>query len=175
MKTKLHSLFVVLASLAGVPCAVAQPTLGVASTNNQVILFWPATTSGTNSVLQSTIDLTTSNWLSATDAVVVAYGSQSAVSVANSASARFFRLFLVPPTTDGMALIPAGSFTMGDTLDGESDAIPTNIYVSAFYMDTNLVSYSLWQTVYSYATNYGYGFDYAGLGKATNHPVQTVD
>ena len=23
-----------------------------------------------------------------------------------------------------------------------SDAIPTNVYVSAFYMDTNLVSYS---------------------------------
>ena len=44
-----------------------------------------------------------------------------------------------PPA--GMALIPAGSFTMGDTLDGESDAIPTNVYVSAFYMDMNLVSY----------------------------------
>jgi len=27
-----------------------------------------------------------------------------------------------PPA--GMALIPAGTFTMGDTLDGESDAIP---------------------------------------------------
>ena len=47
--------------------------------------------------------------------------------------------------------------------------------VSAFYMDTNLVSYSQWQSVYSYATNHGYGFDYAGSGKAANHPVQTVD
>ena len=26
-----------------------------------------------------------------------------------------------------------------------SDAIPMNVYVSAFYMDTNLVSYSQWQ------------------------------
>jgi formylglycine-generating enzyme required for sulfatase activity len=78
-------------------------------------------------------------------------------------------------TADGMALIPAGSFTIGDTLDGESDAIPTNVYVSAFYMDTNLVSYSQWQSVYSYATNHGYGFDYAGSGKVANHPVQTVD
>ena len=74
-----------------------------------------------------------------------------------------------------MALIPAGSFTMGDTLDGESDAIPTNVYVSAFYMDVNLVSYSQWQTVYNWATNHGYGFDNAGSGKAANHPVQTVD
>jgi formylglycine-generating enzyme required for sulfatase activity len=78
-----------------------------------------------------------------------------------------------PPS--GMALIPEGMFTMGDTLDGESDATPTNIDVSAFYMDTNLVSYSQWQTVYSYATSQGYGFDNAGSGKAANYPVETVD
>jgi formylglycine-generating enzyme required for sulfatase activity len=78
-----------------------------------------------------------------------------------------------PPA--GMALIPAGSFTMGDTLDGEGDAIPTNVTVSAFYMDKNLVSYSQWQSIYSWATNHGYGFVNAGSGKAANHPVQTVD
>jgi formylglycine-generating enzyme required for sulfatase activity len=78
----------------------------------------------------------------------------------------------IPP---GMALIPAGSFTMGDTLDSESDAIPTNVYVSAFYMDVNLVSYSQWQSVYYWATANGYGFVHAGGGKAANHPVQTVD
>ena len=79
-----------------------------------------------------------------------------------------------PPA--GMALIPAGVFTMGDTLDGESDAIPvTNVNVSAFYMDVNLVSYSQWQSVYNWATNHGYSFDHAGAGKATNHPVQTLN
>ena len=77
-----------------------------------------------------------------------------------------------PPA--GMALIPAGSFTMGDTLDGESDAIPTNVYVSAFYMDVNLVSYCQWQSVYSWAMTNGYIFYSVGSGKATNHPVQTV-
>ncbi len=51
-------------------------------------------------------------------------------------------------TPPGMAVVPAGSFTMGDNLDGESDAIPTNIYVSQFYMDMNLVSLSQWQSVY---------------------------
>jgi formylglycine-generating enzyme required for sulfatase activity len=75
----------------------------------------------------------------------------------------------------GMALIPAGTFTMGDTLDSESDAIPTNVTVSAFYMDVNLVSYSQWKSVYYWATNHGYGFVHAGAGKAANHPVQTVD
>jgi formylglycine-generating enzyme required for sulfatase activity len=80
-----------------------------------------------------------------------------------------------PPS--GMVLIPAGSFTMGDTLDGESDAIPTVTYVSAFCMDVNLVSYSQWQSVYSWATSHGYGFDFdnVGSGKAANHPAQTVD
>lgn len=76
---------------------------------------------------------------------------------------------------DGMAVIPAGSFDIGDSLDGESDAVPTNVYVSAFYMDTNLVSFDKWQTVYNYANSHGYGFDLGdGLGKAADHPVQTV-
>ncbi len=78
-------------------------------------------------------------------------------------------------TPPGMVLIPAGSFTMGDTLDGESDAIPINIYVSQFYMDINLVSLSQWQSVYFWATNHGYGFVNVGTGKAANNPVQTVD
>jgi len=45
-------------------------------------------------------------------------------------------------------------------------------------MDVNLVSYAQWQSLYSWATNNGYGFEYAGAypaGKAANHPVQFVD
>jgi formylglycine-generating enzyme required for sulfatase activity len=79
-----------------------------------------------------------------------------------------------PPASNGMALIPAGSFTMGDTLDDEYDAMPMSINVSAFYMDTNLVSYSQWQAVYAYGTSQGYAFNYVGSGKAANEPVQTV-
>ena len=75
----------------------------------------------------------------------------------------------------GMVLVRAGVFTIGDTLDGESDAIPTNVTVSAFYMDQNLVSYSQWRSVYNWATNNGYGFDNVGSGKAANHPVQWMD
>jgi formylglycine-generating enzyme required for sulfatase activity len=77
-----------------------------------------------------------------------------------------------PPA--GMTLIPFGLFTLGDTLDGETDAVPVTVTVSAFYMDVNLVTYSQWQSVYDWATSHGYGFDNAGLGKAANHPVQTV-
>jgi formylglycine-generating enzyme required for sulfatase activity len=80
-------------------------------------------------------------------------------------------------TADGMALIPAGSFTMGDVADTNyiGDAFPTNVYVSAFYVDTNLVSYSQWTNIYSYAVNHGYGFNHAGAGKSANHPVQMVN
>jgi formylglycine-generating enzyme required for sulfatase activity len=75
----------------------------------------------------------------------------------------------------GMALIPAGSFQMGDNLDGESDAPVHTVYVSAFYMDQYDVTYALWQQVYNWAVAHGYSFDYAGSGKAANHPVQTID
>jgi formylglycine-generating enzyme required for sulfatase activity len=160
--------------LAAVHPVLARPALGIVPTNNESLLYWPAT--ATNYVLQSSTNLASTNWVFATDAVPATYGSQTAVTVTNTLAARFFRLISVPTTTaDGMAFIPAGSFTMGDTLDGESDAIPTNVYVSSFYTDTNLVSYSQWQSVYSYATSHGYGFDHAGSGKAANHPVQTVD
>ena len=80
---------------------------------------------------------------------------------------------VVPP---GMVLIPAGSFVMGDTFgEAWSDELPLHTnYVSAFYMDTNLVSYALWQQVYNWAIANGYSFDNAGSGKAANHPVQSM-
>jgi formylglycine-generating enzyme len=81
----------------------------------------------------------------------------------------------VPP---GMALIPAGSFTMGNCMDsgeGDSGELPLHtVNVSGFYMDTNLVSYTLWTNVYEWATNHSYSFDNAGAGKAASHPVQSL-
>jgi formylglycine-generating enzyme required for sulfatase activity len=76
----------------------------------------------------------------------------------------------------GMVLIPAGSFVMGDTFsEGDADECPTHtVYVSAFYMDKFEVTKALWDEVYQWAVNHSYSFDNAGLGKAANHPVQTV-
>ena len=80
----------------------------------------------------------------------------------------------VAPPPVGMVLIPAGAFTMGDSLDGIADATPTNTTVSAFYMDVNLVSFSQWQAVFAWAAgNSAYAFS-GGSGKAPNHPVQSV-
>ena len=78
----------------------------------------------------------------------------------------------------GMVLIPAGAFTMGNSMVDDTDitdAATVTATVSAFYMDVNLVTWSQWQSVYYWATNHGYGFVNAGAGKAANHPVQTVD
>ena len=76
-----------------------------------------------------------------------------------------------------MTDIPGGTFTMGDTLDGESDAKPTDITVSEYYMDRTLVPYALWRSVYTWATSHGYGVGFAnnGVGKKANHPVQALD
>ena len=120
-----------------------------------------------------------SNWVVLTNLMVTQSPYWFVDAAAPPSPPRFYRVTLnqanyaVP---GGMALIPAGSFTMGDTLDGDSSALPLHTnYVSAFYMDTNLVSLAQWQQVYQWATNSGYTFDYRGAGKAANHPVQNID
>ena len=167
MKSQLGPQLMGLALMASIHAGLAQPTLNIAPAGNQSVLYWSATPK--NCILQSATNQSSPTWITVNDATPVI-----AVTVSNTSPARFFRLISTTPPA-GMALIPAGSFTMGDTLDSADDAIPTNIYVSAFYMDTNLVSSNQWATVYGYATNYGYGFDNAGAGKAANYPVETVD
>jgi len=80
---------------------------------------------------------------------------------------------LVP---EGMVLIPAGTFQMGDSLgEGDSDERPVHtVTVSAFYMDKYEVTKALWDDVYAWAIGHGYSFDCAGGGKVANHPIHTV-
>jgi len=80
-----------------------------------------------------------------------------------------------------MLLIPAGSFIRGDTMafdtyaDGPPGELPTNtVTVSAFYMDKYEVTKTLWDTVFTWATNHGYSFAWSALGKAGNHPAQSM-
>lgn len=157
-------------SVAGVGAASAQPTLGIVPSNNQLTIRWPAT--ATNYVLLCATNLDSPNWTPPTDAIPATYGSDVAVVVTEFPPARFFVLFHDINTPAGMALVPGGDFEMGDTQDGWT---PADVYVASFYMDVNLVTYSLWRGVYSYAVTQGYGFDHAGSGKAMNHPVQTVN
>ena len=161
-----------LALFVGVHSVPAQITnLGIApAPGGQSVLYWPVST--TNYVLQTVTNLTSTNWVTARMAVVV-----NAAEVTNAAPSGFFRL--MPMTVPAaMALIPAGWFSIGDALDDEGDAMPTtNVYVSAFFMDVNLVNYGLWTNVYAYATNRHYNIVNAGVsgGTGTNYPVTTLD
>lgn len=178
---RLIKLHIVLALLAGVHPSLAQVTnLGIAAAGGQSILYWP--TSTTNYVLQTTASLSSPNWMTATNTVAV-----NAVTVSNSAPSGYFRL-LQSTNPAGMVLIPAGSFMMGNyvinnfynlvTNDADIiDANPTNVYVSAFFIDVNLVNYGLWVNVCSYAAGNGYNFAHPGVngGTGTIYPVEAVD
>ncbi len=78
-----------------------------------------------------------------------------------------------------MVLIPAGSFNMGNCMDpyeGWDSELPVHsVYISAFYMDKYEVTKEKWDGVYTWAITNGYSFDNAGEGKASNHPVQTIN
>jgi formylglycine-generating enzyme required for sulfatase activity len=80
----------------------------------------------------------------------------------------------VAPAPQGMGLIPAGTFMMGDSLDGSADAVPVSTTVSAFYMDVTEVTLSQWQAVYFWAKDNGYSDLPAGSGKGPDHPVHSV-
>jgi formylglycine-generating enzyme len=178
MKFRLYSLLILLMLIASVHAAPPQPTLRITLAGGKSVLYWP-TNSG-NYSLQSATNLASHSWLAFSNPAPVIVSSNLTVTITNTAKTMFFRLAMdtnVLPNTVGMILIPAGVFTIGNSI-GDSDindATPTNVTVSAFYMDTNLVSYTLWQSVYNFATNNGYGFVNAGAGKAANHPVQTLD
>ena len=77
-------------------------------------------------------------------------------------------------TSESFALIPGGSFTMGDSLDGMTDAPPHAVNVSAFYMQKKGVTKADWDAVRAWGLLNGYTDLAAGAGKADNHPVQTA-
>ncbi len=77
-----------------------------------------------------------------------------------------------------MALIPAGSFTMGNSMatnEGDSYELPLHtVYVSAFSMDKYEVTKVLWDEVYQWAIAHGYSLEYGAQGKANNHPAHSM-
>jgi formylglycine-generating enzyme required for sulfatase activity len=171
MTNRLFSLFIGLALLAVVQQSPAQATQffrisGPAATsitafNPDGTMVWSNALANTNYNVQTASLVAGTNWVDYVQ-----------LPVANSVNTNKLVAFNPPA---GMAFIPTGSFKMGDPLDGESDAIPVNVMVSAFYMDVYLVTLSQWQGVYNWAMPNGYVFANAGSGKAANHPVYLVD
>jgi sulfatase modifying factor 1 len=168
-------------------CAVLQPAgvlaagfkLSIAPTGNKVVITW--STNAASYVLQSITNLYSTNWLTITNPAPVVANTNNSVTYTNNSSARYFRLFLntniVVSSYAGMIAIPGGTFTMGDVADTNlnHDAAPISVTVSGYYMDTNLVTSNLWQSVYNVAVSAGYTFDTNGAAKAANHPVESVN
>ena len=97
----------------------------------------------------------------ATSSIGTAYGVDITFNTASS-------------TPVGFALIPAGTFQMGDSLDGGSDAVVRTVNVSAFYMAKTEVTKADWNEVRAWGISRGYTDLAVGGGKAINHPVQNV-
>jgi formylglycine-generating enzyme required for sulfatase activity/REP element-mobilizing transposase RayT len=90
-----------------------------------------------------------------------------------SFSSRYsFEITVIPAD---FALIPAGSFTMGDSLDGISDAPARTVTLDTFYIGKYEVTKAEWDEVRTWALSNGYSDLSTGAGKASNHPVQTVN
>ena len=80
-----------------------------------------------------------------------------------------------PPAPAGMAYIPAGVFQMGDNFYDITDALPPhNTFVSAFFMDKNLIAREQWLEVYAWALGHGYTFNNGGQFKDAKHPVHSI-
>jgi hypothetical protein len=137
MKNKICSLFLGLALSAGVPQISGQGTRffrisGPAATQITAFqpdgtMIWTNAQPGTNYTVQTvSAQPGGTNWVDYVQLPVTKGMNTNRIIDPN------------PPA--GMTLIPAGVFTMGDSLDGEIDAIPTlPVTVSGFYMDVNLV------------------------------------
>src|SRR5580692_4562700 len=172
MKTKLHFLFIMLALLVEARQGKAQgmqffrisgpAATSITAFNSDGTLIWSNAQPNATYTVQTATSLPAgTNWVDYVQ-----------LPVTNGINANLIFSFNPPA---GMVLIPAGSFTMGDTLDGETDAVPISVSVSAMFMDKNLVSYSQWLTIFNWATTNGYSFDNTGTGKATNQPVSVVN
>jgi formylglycine-generating enzyme len=178
----LHSLFIVMALIAGVHSASGGASPVITSFSQNGVLVCSQLNPGSVATVEWAAALAgpwQTNWASLS---AVTADSNGTISVSVP---MFYRVLVLATNSTpsisvpaGMSLIPAGSFIIGNS-SGDNDivdAIPMNVYVSAFCMDVNLVSSNQWAAVYAYATTNGYSFDPGdGLGKAGNHPVQTVN
>ena len=135
---------------------------------------------GITNQIQYTSDLSQSNWVTLTNLLVGQSPYWFVDAGAPPAAQRFYRVVALvstnPSAPDNMALIPAGSFTMGDTFsEGDSQEHPAHLVsLSAFFFDLYPVTKSLWGTVTGWNSGNGYSYNNPGSGKASTHPVQTV-
>ena len=93
----------------------------------------------------------------------------------NQQSSSTMRFKVVLVDLNEFAVIPAGSFQMGDALDGMSDAPVVTVNVSEFYMGKYEVTKAEWDAVRTWGLSNGYTDLYAGSGVGADHPVHSIN
>ncbi len=81
------------------------------------------------------------------------------------------------PVGTNLALVPAGTFDMGNTEspDGLACEAPVHaVYLDDFYAERWAVTKGLWDAVALWATNHGYSFDSPAIAPGDRFPVQQV-
>jgi formylglycine-generating enzyme required for sulfatase activity len=80
---------------------------------------------------------------------------------------------------EGLSLIPAGAFTMGNSVAADTDITDARrtraVTLDAFYMGMYEVTKAEWDEVRTWGLSNGYTDLAAGIGKASNHPVHSID
>ena len=112
---------------------------------------------GVTNQIQYSTSLSETNWVVLTNLVVTQSPYWFVDAGAPPAPRRFYRVLALgtnSPVSPGMALIPAGSFVMGNCMDpneGWSEELPLHtVNVSGFYLDKYDVTKAMWDTVYQW-------------------------
>jgi len=109
--------------------------------------------------------------------IVTAKIAEGAIINSKVAEASVSNVKLMMPHLAGMAVIPGGSFMMGNSVVADTDitdAAPVETTLPAFYIGVMPVIWGKWLAVYYYAIDNSYSFDGEGAGKLPNHPVHGV-
>jgi formylglycine-generating enzyme required for sulfatase activity len=146
--------------------AAGSLTLSGSSSNTTLVPNANIVFGGSGANRTVTVTPASSQTGTATITVTVSDGSLSASDT--------FLLTVNSAVPTGFALIPQGAFTMGDSLDGLSDAPTRTVTLDAFYMGKYEVTKAEWDEVRTWGLSNGYTDLAAGSGKASNHPVHSI-
>jgi len=134
---------------------------------------------GITNQIQFTTNLVQTPWTALTNLLVEQSPYWFADVAAPPGIQRYYRVQVYPPPSPppgtNLALIPAGAFSMGDNLDGLSNAMPVHpVTVGAFYMDRTEVTKATWDAVAQWAGTNGYAFDSTASGNSSNAPAYAI-
>jgi formylglycine-generating enzyme len=148
---------------------------------DRVVLTINSTVGGRAYQLQRSMSLAESSW---SDLGCIVWGNGGSLKLSDSihvsAGRQFYRFSLRSnlPSLDGLYLIPAGSFAMGDQSSPQVGYIQErpvhSLQMDAFFIAKYEVTNFLWNNVRSWASTNGYLDLPSGNGIADNHPVHTV-